>query len=163
MLRKLFIIVVAVFLIIFGVNRVNQTKAVITSNYLVINGTEMQNLEELITAVGFYIPDLEMNIDYVSVNPYENDDGKIEAFIGDAFIDDGSGITEIIRDTYEGYKLREVEFNNNYLYNFLIRYENKNKKVFVESQIPLDGKLDVFAFKDSIDGVDKVFNLIRLK
>ena len=119
MLRNVLIIVLALFLISFGVSRIDHTKSVVTSNYLVVNSIETQNIEEILTGIKFFIPSFAVDIMHMGTKPYLNSEGKVETFIGDALI--GDSLNGNLRGSY----------NNNYLLPYSIAYLNNEKKLTI--------------------------------
>lgn len=129
MTKQILAIALALFLLVFGTNRINQSKATITSNYLVLNSVERQNLEELLEVTKFYIPSFSFDTDSLGLKPYENSNGKMEVFVGDAI--------------YEGIISPELDgkdcFNNNYLYRYTISYNNTTKELNIEDKTSQNG------------------------
>lgn len=162
LLRNILMAALALFLIGFGINRVDRTKSMLTSNYLVLNSIEVQNMQEMIKAVQFHIPSFSEEIYSISSSPYENEDGKIEAFLGDALMANDTGDTQIYEFVNEHVR---KNFNNNYLFNFNITFLNRDKTLTVENRFQGDGDVEVVKVRDGkkADGTDNIINLITLK
>lgn len=153
MLRNILMAALALFLIGFGINRVDRTKSMLTSNYLVLNSVEVQNMQEIIKVAQFHIPSFSESISSIASSPYKNADGKVEAYLGDAII------AGDLNDNLKG------SFNNNYLFNFGISFLSKDKTLTIENHFQGDGDISVMKVKvgEKVDGTDNIINLITLK
>jgi uncharacterized protein YxeA len=132
MLKQIIAIIIAVFLVVFGSNRINQSKSTLTSNYLVLNSIQKQNLEELLNTVEFNIPSFSFDGDMLGLKPYVNTDGKVEVYVGKAIV--GS----IINPDLEGVDC----FNNNYLFTYSISFNNRTKRLNIEDQTSIYGAIE---------------------
>lgn len=128
MLKKVFLLVVVMFVVVFSINKVNTSKTVVTSNYLVLKSIEHQNLKELTRAVQFSVPSFSVNMLHTNKHPYTNEDG-------DKVVTIESTVKEGVIDP----KVKGV--NNNYLFNTLLEYNNTSKKITIIDNINSEGNV----------------------
>ena len=121
MLKRIFLVVVILFGIVFSINNSNNhTRAIVTSNYLLVRNIDKQNVTDVINSIKFHIPSVNVVTNQLNTKPYI-EDGKVTLYIGNML--EGDNLL-----------VNKDALINNYLFEGVtIMYDNETKQVDVSN------------------------------